>query len=603
LDRQMKAGGKKIIRIGGASGFWGDSSLAVPQFLEAGAIDYLVFDYLAEVTMSILAGARLKKPNLGYATDFVELVQEHAAAIASSGVRLIANAGGVNPRACAEALKAATAGLPLRIAFVEGDDVMPLIPALREERVGEIQDGRPLPEELLTANAYLGALPIKVALDMGAHIVVTGRCVDSAVTLGALMHEFEWSAEDFDRLAQASLAGHVIECGCQGTGGLYTDWREVPNWENMGFPILECTADGGIVVTKPAGTGGLVTPATVGEQILYEVADPTRYLLPDVTCDFSDVHLMQDGPDRVRISGVRGSAPTDTYKVSATYLGGFKAVTQLTIVGFEAVQKAQRVGPAILARTRAIFKTRGLEDYTDTLIEVLGGESAYGPHGAANASREVVLRIAVRHNDKSALEIFAREIAPAGTAFSPGITGVVGRAKPTPAIQQYAFLLRKERLAPRVVSNDVEAVVAIPSGGRTSEARARPVTLSSHILSESDEIQVPLIAVARARSGDKGNISNIGVIARSVDLLPVLYRELTEARVKSYLSHAVLGRVKRFDVPGLNAVNFVCVEALGGGGMASLRNDPYGKGMAQILLSMPVSVPRRLLPQSDGSCQ
>lgn len=456
-----------IVRIGAASGFWGDSTLALPQLLEVKGLDYIVFDYLAEVTMSILSAALVKNPDLGYATDFVRTVKDNLAAIAKSGVRLIANAGGVNPRGCAAALQAVAAdqGLDLSIAFVEGDDAMHLLPELRDEGVGEIQDGRPLPANVLTANAYLGALPVKAALDEGAQIVITGRCVDSAVTLGALMHEFNWAPTDYDKLAHASIAGHVIECGCQGTGGLYTDWEDVSGWENMGFPVLECAGDGSFIVTKPEGTGGLVTPATVGEQLLYEVGDPSRYILPDVICDFSNVVLEQAGEDRVRVSGVRGLAPTDTYKVSATYLDGYKAAAQLTIIGFEAPRKAQRVGEAILARVRTIFAAKGLEDFQDTLIEVLGAETAFGPNSAAMASREVVLRISARHASREALQLLAGEIAPAATAFCAGITGVSGRAQPTPAIKQYAFLLDKARLQQRVVLGDRELAVSVGGGG------------------------------------------------------------------------------------------------------------------------------------------
>jgi hypothetical protein len=352
----------KVIRIGGASGVWGDSSVGAPQLVRLGGIDYLVFDYLAELTMSILAAARAKDPALGYATDFVSVTMKAILKdVAAQGIRVISNAGGVNPRACAGALAALAEeqGLQVTIAVVQGDDVMPLVPQLRAtDPVGwaaalpadaapaaDMQGGRlVLPDRLLTANAYLGALPIKQALDDGAQIVVTGRCVDSAVTLGALMHEFGWSADDFDRLAQGSLAGHIIECGCQATGGLHTDWEDVPDWAHMGYPVIECSADGSFVVTKPAGTGGLVNTAVIAEQMLYEIGDPQRYLLPDVSCDFSQVTLRQTGEHRVRVQGARGLAPGPAYKVSATYMDGFRCSAQLTIVGLDAARKARRTG-------------------------------------------------------------------------------------------------------------------------------------------------------------------------------------------------------------------------------------------------------------------
>jgi Acyclic terpene utilisation family protein AtuA len=299
------------VRIGGASGFWGDSSVGAPQLVSSGEIDYLVFDYLAELTMSILAGARLKKPELGYATDFVtQAMRSVLQECVQKGIRVVSNAGGVNPLACAQALKnlAEELGVSVRIAVVTGDDVMPLLPELRaqEPAVSELQSGAPLPENVLTANAYLGALPIKAALDAGAHIVITGRCVDSAVTLGVLMHEFGWTSQDYDALAGGSLAGHILECGCQATGGLHTDWQDVPDWAHIGYPIAQCYADGSFVATKPANTGGLVVPAVIAEQMLYEIGDPAAYLLPDVVCDFTQVQLQDLGANRVNV-GIRAT--------------------------------------------------------------------------------------------------------------------------------------------------------------------------------------------------------------------------------------------------------------------------------------------------------
>ena len=367
------------VRIGGASGFWGDSSVGAPQLVAHGAIDYLVFDYLAELTMSILAAARSKDPELGYATDFVTVTMKAVLRdVVAKGIRVISNAGGVNPQACARAIAALAAeqGIAVRIAVVEGDDVMPLVGQLRGQGVAELQSGAPLPDRLLTANAYLGALPMKQALDQGAQIVITGRCVDSAVTLGALMHEFGWSADDYDRLAQGSLAGHIIECGCQATGGLHTDWEAVPDWAHIGYPVIECSSDGSFVVTKPPGTGGLVNTAVISEQMLYEIGDPRRYLLPDVTCDFSQVTLAQLGEHRVGVRGARGLPPGPAYKVSATYVDGFRCSAQLTIVGMDAARKARRTGEAILERTRELFAEHGLADYSRTLIEVLGSSRA-----------------------------------------------------------------------------------------------------------------------------------------------------------------------------------------------------------------------------------
>ncbi len=599
----MNAKNDKVVRIGGASGFWGDSSVGAPQLVESGQIDYLVFDYLAELTMSILAGARLKKPELGYATDFVGVAMKAVLRdVVDKGIRVVSNAGGVNPEGCAAALAALAKeqGIDLKIAVVIGDDVMPLLPALRESgEVKEIQSGAALPEKVLTANAYLGALPVKAALDAGAQVVITGRCVDSAVTLGVLMHEFGWTSTDYDLLAAGSLAGHILECGCQATGGLHTDWDTVPGWDTMGYPIAECHADGSFVLGKPDGTGGKITPAVIAEQMLYEIADPATYILPDVICDFTQVTMAQAGPQRVEVRGARGRAPTASYKVCATYVQGFKSSAQLTIVGFDAVAKARRTGAAIIDRTSAMLDKAKLGPYSATHIEVLGAESCYGPHARAEATREAVLRVTVTHAKKEALDLFAREIAPAGTSWAPGTTGAGGRPSASPSIRQFAFLFDKSRLAPTVSLDGHATTVPQPAGesNPSPALRAGDGDAEGHMVSggPSTMLEVPLIRLAYARSGDKGDISNIGVIARRPELLPLLRAQVTEASVAAWLAHLVKGKVTRFEVPGIQAFNFVCEQALGGGGMASLRNDPLGKGMAQILLSMPVQVPVALL--------
>ncbi len=599
------AANDRVVRIGGAAGFWGDSAVGAPQLTASGAVDYLVFDYLAELTMSILAGARMRDPQAGFATDFVDVAMRSVLRdVVGRGIRVISNAGGVHPHGCASALAALAAeqGVELRIAVVEGDDLLPSIEALRSQNIEDF-DGQPvrLPETVASANAYLGALPIRAALDAGAQVVITGRCVDSAVTLGALMHEFDWSTDDYDLLAAGSLAGHLIECGCQATGGLHTDWDTVPDWPNIGYPIVECRADGSFVVTKPRGTGGKVTPAVLAEQMLYEIGDPAEYRLPDVVCDFTRVTMRSDGEHRVQIDGARGRAPGRHYKVSATWVDGFRSSAQLTIIGFAAVSKARRTGEAILQRTRAMFRARDWPDYSATRIEVLGAESCYGPQASAGAlaTREAVLRLAVRHRHREPLELFAREIAPAGTSWAPGTTGAAGRPSVSPSIHQLSFRLDKARLSPAVCIGERRIDVAIPAGdaapASAGSGRARRSRDEAVADGGGDRVEVPLIRLAWARSGDKGDISNIGVIARREALVPVLRAQLTSARVAAFLGHCVDGPVTRYEVPGIGGFNFVCERALGGGGMASLRNDPLGKGMAQMLLSISVSVDPALL--------
>jgi len=583
---------ERVVRIGGASGAWGDSPMAIPQLLREG-VDYLIMDYLAEVTMSLLARAKKKSPEGGYPPDFVAYLAPHLKAIREGNVRVVSNAGGMNPTACKQSIEALAekAGVSLRVAVVEGDDLMPLIPQLRAG-IREAVSGASLPETLLSANAYLGASPIAAALELGADIVITGRCVDSALVLGILMHEFQWQASDYDSLAAGSLAGHLLECGPQVTGGIFTDWEEVPDWHNIGYPIAECRVDGTFIVTKPKGAGGLVTPATVAEQVLYEIGDPARYLLPDVTADFSGVRLEAAGPDRVRISGARGQAPGTQYKVSATYQDGFRAIAFIVIIGVQAALKAERTGRALIERARMLFAEHGLPDFSSTHIEALGAEASYGPESKARETREVVLRLVVDHADARALEIFARQAGAVGLSFAQGTAGLIGgRPNTTPLIRLFTFFVDKSALpAPEVtVGQDAPTRVSIPMGGiAPAGATASPVDE----IEEEDLTEVPLLRVAHARSGDKGNSSNIAIFCRKPEYMAWLRTQLTAERIAAHFSAVAQGPVERFEAPGVSAFNFVIQNALGGGGMASPRIDPQGKAYGQRALEMLVSVPR-----------
>ena len=589
----------KTVRIGGASGFWGDSTENAGQLVLRGEIDFLVFDYLAEVTMSLLARIRARKPELGYVPDFIEAVAPLLPEIKRRGIRVVSNGGGVNPSAAAAALKARAkaAGVSLKIAVVSGDDLMDRLDDVRARGTREMFSGAPLPDKIMSANAYLGAQPIAAALDRGADVVITGRCVDSAVTLGVLVHAFGWSWSDYDKLAQASLAGHLIECSAQVTGGLFTDWRDVPGWDDMGMPIAECGEDGSFVITKPTGTGGLVTPLTVGEQMLYEIGDPAAYILPDVVCYFRDVTMEEEGAGRVRVAGARGRPPTPMLKVSATWHDGYRMIGTVTLAGHAAAAKGQRAGEAILARARRLLVARGLADFSETSLEVLGAEATYGPNARPNANdaREVVVKIGARHADEKALEILAREIAPAASSMAQGLTGFfAGRPGVQPVMRLFSFLWPKVDITPRVHFGDDDVPVPFAPSARLAPASGEAIA-STQI--GQAEAETPLISLAVGRSGDKGNSANIGIIARRPDYLPWLRQSLTAEAVQAFFAHTGVSKVDRYELPGIHALNFVLHDVLGGGGVASLRIDPQGKAFAQMLMDYPVGVSQLLADQ------
>lgn len=591
---------ERVVKIGCASGFWGDTNTAAFQLVHLTDINYLVFDYLSEITMSIMAKAKMVEPKHGYALDFVSRVMAPLLKkIAEKKIKVISNAGGVNPLACRDALQKIIKeyGLDLKVAVVLGDDLLAQHEQLKQQNIQEMFSGEALPEQVASSNAYLGAVAIRDALDLGADIVITGRVVDSAVVLAPLLHEYQWSLDDYDKLAQGSLAGHVIECGAQCTGGNFTDWRLVQGFDNMGFPVVEVSEDGSFVVTKPQGTGGLVSTATVAEQIVYEIGNPQAYLLPDVIADFSHVHLEQVGEHRVRVTGAKGQAPTAQYKVSATYPDGYRVLVSFLIAGREAPQKAQVIADAILAKCERVLAMRSVPPFSEKSVEILGIESTYGAHAQALNSREVVVKIAVKHMFKEACMFFASEIAQASTGMAPALAGIVGgRPKASPVIKLFSFLIDKNQINIEIDFDGNRYPVEIPQSISTQQINT--LAAGESAVYQGNEIEVPLIEIAHARSGDKGNHSNIGVIARKAEYLSWIRAALTEQTVASYMQHvldAEKGRVIRYELPGLNALNFMLENALGGGGVASLRIDPQGKAFAQQLLDMPVKVPANLL--------
>ncbi len=598
----------KVVRIGGAGGFLGDSSVAAPQLLKGGKLDYMILDYLAEATMSALGQLKAARPDQGFARDFTEWVwKDNLHDLKAQGVKIVTNAGGLNPHACRARMEelAAAAGLSFKIAVVEGDDLMDRLGDLAGRGLHEMFTGAtfPDPKRAFTANAYFGGRPIARALAAGADMVITGRVVDSALALGPLMHEFGWTDADYDLLSAGSLAGHVIECGAQATGGLFTDWEDVPDWAHIGYPVIECHADGSFVVAKPPGTGGLVSPAAVAEQILYEVGDPQGYALPDVVCDFTQVKVEAVGQDRVRVTGAKGYPPSGSYKVCITFEDGHRFIGAMPVVGRDAARKAQRQADAVLERLSDMLRERNLPQLRDSRVELLGAEASYGAQARPEAQgvREVVARVGAEHESAEALGLLAREFASPTTSMSVGSTGWFGGAPTiTPVARVFSVLLPRTEVTAKVSVGETTLEVDAPPTPQAFDPAmvVRPQTPGAPE-ADGSSTAVPLIELAWARSGDKGDAFNIGVIARKPEYMPWIRQALTPDAVKAFFAHEFEGakapQVIRYELPGLEAINLHCIQALGGGQFSSLRLDPLAKGKAQQLLDMQIEVPASLL--------
>ena len=586
----------KMLRIGGACGFWGEADHATAQLLTDPQLDVLVYDYLAEITLSIMARARKADAATGYAPDFVHrALAPNIEDIARRGVKVLSNAGGMNPHACADAVRDVVAerGLSLKVAVVEGDDLLDRIDDLAQTR--EMFSDAPFPDKdrILSANAYLGAVPVVAALNAGADIVVTGRCADSALTLAAAMHAFGWPPDAFDLLSAGSLAGHLLECGPQATGGNFTDWQHMPDRAHIGYPIAAIRADGTFTLEKPDGTGGLISRESVGEQMLYEIGDPQAYLLPDVICDWSDVRLAETPQGHVEVSGASGRAPTGLLKVSVTHEDGFRAGQVLNFNGQDAREKGRAYADAVFVRVKERLARMGADDFDEVAIEFFGGQA--GPEGY----EEVAMTVAVRHRDAAAVTLLLKELIGAALATPPGLhffTGA-GRPKPSPIVALFSCLVDAGLPDVSVTVEGVPVTVVLQSAAEIGEEPRRPDAPEPPSAGR-DLVSVPLEQVAVARSGDKGDAANIGVMARAPEFMPWIWAAVTPEAVAEVFAREVRGPVERFYLPGSVSMNLLLHRALGGGGISSLRNDSQGKSFAQRLLSMPVDVPSDLLGES-----
>jgi hypothetical protein len=454
----VTARGGRTVRIASGQGFWGDWLEAPVRQVEGGPIDYLMMDYLAEVTMSIMQKQRARDPSRGYATDFVPLVERILPGVVERGIRITANAGGVNPRACADAVVAVARKLGLagkvRVGIVTGDDILDRLDVLLAQghALANMDTGAPLStvrDRVLSANVYLGAGGIVEALRRDATVVITGRVTDTGLTLAPMMHEFGWGADDWDRLAAGTVAGHIIECGAQCSGGnCLVDWETIPHLEEPGYPIIEAASDGSFVVTKHAGTGGRISVPSVTEQLVYEMGNPRDYITPDVIADFTTIRLVQAGPDRVRVADVRGRPATGFLKVSIAYFYGYKAIGTLVYAWPDALKKARAADRILRARLARL----GLE-YEQILTEFVGADATHGRLAGSPdpEAPEVQLRIGVRARERAAVERFSREIAPLILNGPPSVTGFAGgRPKVEEIVAYWPALIPKSEIEARV---------------------------------------------------------------------------------------------------------------------------------------------------------
>jgi hypothetical protein len=595
---------KDRIVIANCGGFWGDDPTAARRQVEGGPVDYLVMDYLAEITMAILHKQRQRRPELGYATDFLVQLRDVLVTCVEQGITIITNAGGVNPAACAQAVEALAAELGVgdrvRTATVTGDDLLDQLQPLLEsgETLDHMDTGRPLSdvaERVLSMNVYVGAAPVVKALEMGANVVIAGRVTDTGVTLAPMIHEFGWSPDDWDRLASGIVAGHILECGTQCTGGNFTDWAAVPSFADIGYPLAEVTADGAFTITKHPGTGGMVTVHTVAEQLLYEMGGP-GYLCPDCVARFDSIQLHQVGPDRVAVSGIRGGPPPEKLKVAVSFADGYRVFGRMMVGGPHALTKARKAAEILWQAAG------GPGHYDGANTQYIGWDACHAPLGTEEPG-EILLQVAARDQDRAKLEQdFIPFVVGRTLGSVPALTGPAdqGRPRVSDVIGHWPALIARDRVNLAVrVGDSQEAVSCAAPGGEALVYQPAPPE-PGDLVATGTVVTVPLERLCLARSGDKGDTANVGVIARSPQIYAWLADFLTPSVLKQHFKDVTKGDVERFEVPNLLAFNFLLHQSLGGGGTLSLNFDAQGKTYAQYLLAMPVDVDQALLDTLPG---
>ncbi len=589
-DTNKKNGGKVI--IANCSGFFGDRLSAAREMVQGGPIDYLTGDYLAELTMALLFRQKLKNPNGGYVPTFLKQVEEVLGECLDKGIRIISNAGGLNPQGLANDLKALAdkLGLKPKIACITGDDILPRLAELKEkgEPLTHLDKGIGLGEAggmPITANAYLGGWGIVEALRKGADIVIGGRIADAAVAAGPAAFHFGWAKTDWDRLAGAVVAGHIIECGAQATGGNYSFIEEIPSFRNMGYPIAEVFEDGSFVITKHPGTGGLVSVDTVKAQLLYEIREPA-YLTPDVIAHFDTIDISQEGPDRVKVTGVRGGPPTDTTKVCLNVMGGYRNSMTIILTGLDIEKKAK------------IFE--------DALFDSVGGKNAYETvevqlipsqkeNPDTNETAFAYLKVSVRDPDAEKVNKFSSKIVELGLANIPGFTATAPPAKGTPVIVHWPALLSVRHIEQKVFVDGEESVVTSELPKAASDGAPKKNAVSVPAAPGGKTVKIPMGRLFAARSGDKGGNANLGVWAKNMGAYAFLKNFLTADKLRDLLKDLQGYEIERYELPNLLAVNFYIKGILGDGVAASSRSDPQAKTLGEYLRARIIEAPESIV--------
>lgn len=583
---------KPVVRIANCSGFYGDRLAAAREMVEGGPIDFLTGDYLAELTLLILWKMRQKDSNGGYALTFVKQMEEVLGTCLDRGTKVVTNAGGLNPAALAARLRELSDGLGLQanIAHIEGDDILAQIPDLQDrgEEFQHMDTGRPLAGsgvEPVAANAYLGAWGIVEALNTGADVVVCPRVTDASLVVGPAAWHFGWGREEWDRLASAVVAGHILECGAQATGGNYSFFQEVPGLEHPGFPIAEMHQDGSFVVTKHQNTGGLVSVGTVTAQLLYEIGGP-RYLNPDVVARFDTIHLEQQGPDRVAVSGVRGEPAPTTAKVCLNYVGGFRNTMTFVLTGLDIEAKAK------LAE-ETLFKALGGKDKFDEVSVRLVRTDKEDP--PTNEEASALLRVTVKDKDHRKVgRAFSGAVVEMALANYPGFTMTSGPSEESLYGVYWPALVSADAIEQTVVAHDGTRI-AVPPVAAGAATHVQLVDVPMTALPVAATQHLPLGSAFGARSGDKGGNANLGVWARSDAGYAWLAEFLTVGRLKELLAETRELEVQRYELPNLRALNFVIIGLLGEGVAASTRADPQAKSLGEYLRAKLVDLPVALL--------